>query len=281
MVEAAAPSAPQDSPNARAVRLKRLHSLSGVVPLGAFVVLHVWVTSSIASSSFAYDRQIGWLHGGWFLGLLEVVLIVVPLAYHALYGVWLSLQPRDPDHAYDTDLMVSLERASGIVVLVFIAAHLWEFRVQTWSNALPVTSYSSKLVEDLSSTQSGVPWIAIGYLVGIAATCFHLANGMTSFCTTWGYTRTARARRRARVLFRVAGALLFVVSCGIVLQLATGIRYFPSDEPRAPLCGSAATVAIAPLPVPARSVSSAAPSSSAPGSPSNSAPSSTPLPSTP
>ena len=259
------------------MRLKRLHSLSGVVPLGAFVVLHVWVTSSIAGSSFAYDRQIAWLHGGWFLGLLEVVLIVLPLAYHALYGVWRSLQPRDPDHAYDTDLMVSLERASGIVVLVFIAAHLWEFRVQTWSSALPVTSYSSKLVEDLSSTQSGVPWIAIGYFVGIAATCFHLANGMTSFCTTWGYTRTAEARRRAQIFFRIGGALLFAVSCGIVLQLATGIRYFPSDEPKAPLCGSAATVAIAPLPVPARSMSSAAPSSNAPSN----APSSSPLPSKP
>lgn len=244
--------------DARHETLKKLHALSGVLPLGAFVVIHIWVTSAVTSSRDVYDRQIGWLHSGWFLGLLEIVLVVAPLLYHAVYGTWRSLQPRDPDHAYDTDLMVSLERASGVVVLVFVAAHFWEFRGQTWNGTLPVSSYSTKLVEDLSSTQRGVPWIAAGYFIGIAATCFHLVNGMTSFLTTWGYTRSEAARRRARILVRVAGVTVFVIASGIVLQLATGIRYFPVEEPKAPLCGPSAPPAITPLPPRARPSSSSA-----------------------
>ena len=210
---------------------RRLHSLTGVVPLGAFLFFHLWITSALGSSRDVYDRQIGLLHGGPFFAFLEVVLLIVPLVYHAAYGVMRSLQPRDPNHAYDTDVMLTLQRASGVVVLVFIAAHVWEFRGQTWTHGLAVSSYSTKLTEHLSSTQSGVPFIALGYVAGIAATVFHFANGMTSFCATWGLAKTFEARHRMRVLFRVVGVLLFALSTALVIQIATGSRFFPADEP--------------------------------------------------
>ncbi len=161
---------------------RRLHSLSGVVPLGAYVLIHIWVTASIGSSLALYDRQVGFLHGGVLLGLLEIVLVLVPLAYHAVYGIIRSLQPREVEpgsHGYDNDLMLTLQRASGMAVLVFTVLHVWEFRGQTWGGGLPVGSYSTKLVADLSSTTWGIPWIALGYLAGIAATLFHLVAGMT------------------------------------------------------------------------------------------------------
>jgi len=239
---------PQPQPDRRAGLLQRLHSLSGVVPLGAFLLFHLWITSALGSSREIYDRQIGFLHGGPFFGFLEVVLVIVPLLYHGGYGVVRSLQPRDPNHAYDTDVMVTLQRASGIVVLVFVAAHVWEFRGQTWTHGLAVSSYSTKLAEHLSSTQSGVPFIALGYLTGIAATVFHLANGMTSFCTTWGFAPTFAARRHLRVLFRVLGVMLFALSAVLVIQIATGSRLFPAEEPRsaAQACGSDVVPAVVP-----------------------------------
>jgi succinate dehydrogenase/fumarate reductase cytochrome b subunit (b558 family) len=233
---------------------EKLHSLSGVVPLGVFLILHVWVTSAIVGSREVYDRQIGVLHGGAFMGVLEVVLVLAPLTYHAGYGMTRVLRPRTEGHAYANDLMFALQRASGVVVLVFIVAHLWELRVQTWTRGLPVSAYSTKLVMDLSSTSSGVPWIALGYLIGLAATVFHLVNGLSSFCTTWGYTVTALAQARARIVFRVAGALVFVISAGIVMQLATGARYFPrvvAPSEELP-CGTAAVTP--PLPARARGV---------------------------
>lgn len=220
---------------------KKLHSLSGVVPLGAFLVLHLWVTASVVGSRAVYDRQTGFLHSG-LLGILEP-LVILPLFFHGIYGIIRVLGPRDPDHAYGTDRMASLQRASGIVVLAFVSLHLWEFRAQTWMGGFGVSAYSTKLVEDLSSTQYSVPWIALGYLLGTAGSVFHLANGMTSFCTTWGYTPTAEAQRRTRGVFLVAGFLLFALSAAMVVQLATGSRLFPASEPTASgfECGSAAT----------------------------------------
>lgn len=222
---------------------QRLHSLSGVVPLGAFLLFHLWISTSLGGARDVYDRQVGFLHGGPVLGFLELVLVILPLLYHAVYGVMRSFQPRDPNHAYATDVMVTLQRASGIVVLVFVAAHVWEFRVQTWTHGLAVPSYSTKLVEHLSSTQAGVPFVALGYLVGIAASIFHLANGLSAFCTTWGYAPTFAARQRQRIFFRVLGILLFALSAALVVQLATGTRFFPIEEPRSattPACGPSA-----------------------------------------
>ena len=222
--------------------LRKLHSLTGVVPIGAFLFLHLWSTVSIGSSRAVYDRQVGFLHGGPVLGFLEVVLILLPLAYHGLYGAIRSFQPRDEVLTYDSDLMVVLQRVSGAVVLVFIGLHVWEFRVQTWTSGLPVASYSTKLVEHLSSTQAGVPWIALGYLVGTAASLFHLVNGMTSFCNTWAFATNDDARRRLRLLFQFFGILFFVISAALVVQLATGTRIFPVDRGGVDplLCGDAA-----------------------------------------
>jgi succinate dehydrogenase / fumarate reductase cytochrome b subunit len=243
----------------------KLGSLSGVVALGAFVVLHLWVSSAAVGSRDLYDRQLAALHGGAVLGLLHVVLVLVPLVYHAGYGIVRTLQPRDPHHAYPNDLMLLLERASGVVVLVFLVAHAWEFRAQTWGLHRATAAYSTKLVEDLSSTSHGVPFVAMGYVVGLAATMFHLVNGLSSFCTRWGYTPHRAAQLRARIAFGVAGACLFVISAAIVVQLATGVRYFPADEPRASdvACGPGAISPPPPVRGPA-SPPARAPSSSSP-----------------
>ncbi len=233
------PEPPYARSDRRGPLLRKLHSLSGVVPLGAFLLFHLWITASLGSSREIYDRQVGFLHGGPVLGFLEVVLVIVPLLFHGAYGVIRSFQPRDPDHGYTTDVMVTLQRASGMVVLIFVAAHVWEFRVQTWTHGLAVSSYSTTLVEHLSSTEAGVPFIALGYLVGCAASIFHLASGMSSFCTTWGFARTFAARQRLRLLFRVIGILLFALSAALVIQAATGSRFLPAEDTGAPLaCGS-------------------------------------------
>lgn len=242
--------------------LRKLHSLSGVVPVGAFVLLHVWQSLSIVGSRETYDRQIGFLHGGALLGLLEAVLVLLPLGYHAVYGVYRSLQPRTSDHAYESAMMQALQRVSGAVVLVFVVAHVCEFRAQTWTSGLGVASYSTKLIADLSSTQAGVPFYALGYLVGFAACFFHLANGMTSFCTMWGLAPDEGSRRRTRLFFRITCGLFFVLSAAIVLQVATGSRFFPASPPssQAMLCGSA--VPPPPPPLAPASSSSALPSPS-------------------
>lgn len=245
--------------------LKKLHSLSGVLPLGVFVVLHLWITASVVGSRAVYDRQIGLIHSG-VLGVLEP-LVIAPLFFHGIYGVIRALGPRDPDHAYESDVHATLQRISGVVVLVFISLHVWEFRGPTWTQGLSESAYSTKLVQDLSSTRYGVPWIALGYIAGMAGSLFHLVNGMTSFCTRWGYTASKAAQGRARTIFRISGILLFGLSSAIVVQLATGSRLFPQAEARGTEldCGPEAV----PPPLPAHAIppASVRPGGSPPPSP--------------
>ncbi|CAN5924673.1 hypothetical protein BH11MYX4_BH11MYX4_15420 [soil metagenome] len=229
--------------------VRRLFSLSGVLPLGAFLLLHLWTAAALLSSNATYDRQIAVLHGGPVVGILEVVLILVPLAFHGAYGTWLALQPRPAQHAYASGLMLSLERVSGLVVLLFVIAHLRATLVPAWTGRLLVGSYSTRLVEDLSTLDSGIPWTALGYLVGIAATVFHLANGMTSFAVGWGLVRGPVAERRTRLFSRGIGIVLFAVGAAAVIALATGTRLFGAEAPPAAgLCGAAANPSPSALP---------------------------------
>ena len=229
--------------------MRKMFSLSGVVPLGAFVLLHLWTTAALLTSQSTYERQVGALHGGPLMVVLEVVLILVPLAFHGVYGTCLALQKRPTAHAYSSDLVLSLERISGLVVLLFVIAHLRATLLPAWSGHLVVGSYSTRLVEQLSTLDGGIPWTALGYLVGIAATVFHLAAGMTSFCITWGFAQGPRAEQRARLLFRLLGILLFAIAAATVITVATGTRFFgPETPPAAGLCGSALAPAPTALP---------------------------------
>jgi succinate dehydrogenase / fumarate reductase cytochrome b subunit len=217
----------------------KLLSLTGVVPLGAFLLLHLVVTSAIAGSREAYDRQASALHGG--LGVLEVVLVLAPLLLHAGYGVLRTVRGGARTRAYASDLGPLVQRASGLVVLVFVVAHVVEFRAEMWTRGAPASAFSSKLIDDLSSTSGGVPWIALGYLVGLAAALVHLVNGLSSACVVWGLTTTASSRARVQAALRVLGGASFALSAAVVVQLATGARVFPAQPPASPLpCGSAA-----------------------------------------
>ncbi len=93
-------------------RFQKLFSLSGVVPLGAFLLLHLWTAAALLTSNATYDRQIAFFHGPIF-AFLEIVLVLVPLLFHAGYGMVLAVTPRPEKHAYDSALMVSLERISA------------------------------------------------------------------------------------------------------------------------------------------------------------------------
>lgn len=235
-------------------RLERLFSLSGVVPLGAFVLLHLWAAAALLSSHAAYDRQLGWLHASpasaAIVTLLEVVLVLVPLVFHAGYGIVKSLsRPAEDTHHYESDLMRSLERVTGVMVLAFVLWHVWQTRLPSLTGRLAVGSYSTSLVAQLSTTSAGIPWTAFGYLAGLAATMFHLVNGMSSFLLSRNATGSFAGRARLRLLVKALGILFFAVSSATVIELATGTRFVPAEQTvTTGSCGTAANPAPSALP---------------------------------
>lgn len=204
--------------------LRRLHSLSGVVPLGGFLVEHLWTNASALWGQRHFDAAVARIEALPGLVAIEVFGIFLPLAFHAGYGLWLTRRSRPNVGSYPLarNWGYLLQRLSGVVLLAFLAFHLWEFRIQKWLFGMDSRSFYPVLAAGLSSTPWGIPWRAVFYLLGLIAACAHLGNGLFGFACTWGIVVSRAAQRRLFAVCCAIGAGTFVLGTLTVLHFATG-----------------------------------------------------------
>jgi succinate dehydrogenase/fumarate reductase cytochrome b subunit (b558 family) len=217
----------------RAFVLRRLHSLTGVVPIGAFLVEHLWTNAAALGGEAAFDRAVAQIQALPALPLLEVLGILLPLAFHGGLGVVYALRgrPNAVRYAYARNWLYVLQRVSGVIALAFVAYHLWELRVQKAFFGMRDEQFYTVLQANLSATHLGVPWVALFYLVGLGSTVFHFANGLYTFSLTWGLVASRRGQRRVGWVAGGVGVALFALGLETVLFLATGSRLL-APEPQ-------------------------------------------------
>jgi succinate dehydrogenase/fumarate reductase cytochrome b subunit (b558 family) len=239
-----APETSETRAEHRAFLLKRLHSITGVVPVGVFLIEHLWTNSKALQGEDAFSGAVNDIQALPFLPLIEIFGIFLPLAYHSFYGVYLAFQGKQNSlsYKYARNWLYFMQRASGMLALAFIVYHLGELRVQKWLFGMPASAFYQTLEAHLSSTHWGVPWTALLYLVGVAATVFHFANGLSGFCMSWGITVSQAAQRRASVACWALGLVLFFLGADTVLFFATGSRFFVPND----IIGPAHAMAITP-----------------------------------
>jgi len=199
------------APDRRRFFLRRLHSLSGVLPIGLYVLVHLGINSFAASGPEIYDRVAETLESLPYLIAVEIPLIWAPLLFHGLYGVmiWVRGEPNPLQYSYPNNWMYWLQRSSGIAALVFIGWHFWQTRLANYLYGVPVNFH---MMADILS-QPG--WLAF-YVVGLTAVTFHFANGLRTFVLTWGVVTGTRARRAAGRLSLAFGILVLAVSLAAV-----------------------------------------------------------------
>jgi succinate dehydrogenase/fumarate reductase cytochrome b subunit (b558 family) len=211
--------------------LRKAFSLTGVVPIGAFLIAHLWTYSKALSGRQAFEASLR--DSSPYSLVLEVVFVWLPIAFHAIYGVKLTFEarPKLASYPYSKNWMYVLQRVTGIVALAFIGWHFWQLRFRLLTGELAHEDVFPLLCAELSSTgPGGVPWIALAYLAGVAASAFHLANGLSGFCFSWGITRSRRATRWASAAFGLFGIVLFAIGANTVIYFATGSRIVLSTE---------------------------------------------------
>ena len=216
----------------RAFLLRKLHSLSGVVPVGAFLIVHLWTNARLLAGRGSFDEGVRHIQELPGLPLVEVFGILLPLAFHAGYGVKLALEarPNVGRYPYARNWTYVAQRATGLVALAFVLYHLWELRIQKALGKLAATGFYDTLAAHLSSTWSGVPLVAIAYLVGVGASVFHLANGVWGFAASWGLVVSRSAQRSLAVACALFGFALFAIGAQTALALATGANPFHSTQ---------------------------------------------------
>lgn len=212
--------------------LRRLHSLSGAVPLVVFLLAHLTTNAAALWGQRSYDTWVERVHALPGLAVLEIFGLLVPLAVHAGLGIWLSrsASPSLVTYPFARSWSYVLQRVSGVAVLVFLVVHLWEFRVQKWLFGMDTRSFYPALAAGLSSTRWGIPWRALLYVGGLLAVCVHLANGLFGFACTWGLVVSRRAQVRWFALTAALGVLAFVVGTSTVLHFATGPFWSPPTQ---------------------------------------------------
>ena len=97
MATAQHPSAPTLRPGVQPLRagqgytflLRKLHSLLGIVPIGAFLLEHLLSNFEALKGPAAYGAQVKFLNSLPLVRVLEWTFIFLPILYHGLYGVYI------------------------------------------------------------------------------------------------------------------------------------------------------------------------------------------------
>lgn len=206
--------------------LRRLHSLSGLVPLGVFLCVHLLTNATVLAPAETpgaeFQRSVERIHAlGPLLVPVEIVGIFIPLAFHILLGfqILLSSNSNAQHYRYGGNLRYTAQRITAMIAFFFLVWHIWQMH---WFGA-PLGG-GKFVLHDAAHNPTGTittattiqaHWsIAPLYAIGVIATVFHLANGIWTSLITWGITIRPQTQRVSGYVCTVFGVLLCLVGLG-------------------------------------------------------------------
>lgn len=187
---------------------RRLHSLSGIVPVGAFLIEHFISNAFATNGPHAYAEQVKFLTGLPFVLVLEIVGIYIPLLYHSLYGfyIWFRGESNVSDYPWTGNFMYAAQRWTGAITFVYILWHTYTMRFTGIHLLTNPQAAFHKVQVELQN-----PWALAFYVVGIIAASWHFAYGLYLFCAKWGVTVSETSRKWfGRVCIVIALTLIAV-----------------------------------------------------------------------
>jgi succinate dehydrogenase / fumarate reductase, cytochrome b subunit len=201
--------------------LRKLHSLTGIVPIGAFLIEHLISNWEALKGPAAYAAQVKFLNGLPFVRVLEWALIFLPILYHALYGLFITFRGRQNVNVYPWagNWMYLTQRVTGIIAFAYIIQHVWRQRFAGISLPEHPGAAFHKVQMELSN-----PWMLAIYAIAMIATCWHFSYGVWLFAAKWGITPGDKARKNFGYVCTALGAVLIVIGLAS-LYAFVGQRY--------------------------------------------------------
>ncbi|WP_433969327.1 succinate dehydrogenase [Tunturiibacter gelidiferens] len=215
----AAPPAPPATPTLKGVQPLRagqgnsflwhkLHSLTGIVPIGAFLVEHIISNFETLNGPLAYAQQVKFLNSLPLVRVLEWAFIFIPLAFHALYGLFIAFRGRVSVNVYPwaSNWMYVSQRITGIIAFLYIVQHVWRQRFSGISLPENPGAAFHKVQVELSN-----PWMLAIYVIAMIATTWHFAYGIWLFAAKWGITPGEKARKKFGYVCTAFGLALCIM----------------------------------------------------------------------
>lgn len=229
--------------------LRRLHSFSGLLPIGAFLVPHLTTNSSIvwgrmlnrssvspaalADAGVAahpgvetFQHEVEFIHNLPALILIEWGVLFLPLVFHAVLGMWFARTGRSnaARYGYMANRRYALQRISGYVGVLFIFMHITSLRFGwEYFGLMPAFDGAAASSSTAVHFQQGAVGLALAafYLVSVLLLVFHLANGLWTAGITWGLTISAGAQRRWGHVCAAIGVALGLAATSAIVGFAT------------------------------------------------------------
>jgi len=187
---------------------RKLHSLTGIVPIGAFLLEHILSNFEALKGWTAYGEQVRFLNSLPLVRVLEWTFIFIPILYHGFYGlyIWVRGQSNVVYYPWSGNWLYVAQRWTGGIAFAYILQHV--LRQRFMGISLPENPGAAfwKVQHELSN-----PIMVAVYAIAMIAVCWHFAYGVWLFAAKWGITPGATARRRFAWVCLAGGIVLAVM----------------------------------------------------------------------
>jgi succinate dehydrogenase / fumarate reductase cytochrome b subunit len=207
--------------------LRRLHSLTGIIPVGAFLFEHILISNASAiGGPIAYARQVRFLASLPLVPILELFGIWLPILFHALYGfyIWYRGETNVGEYPWTGNWMYTAQRWTGGIAFAYILWHTWTMRFTGIDlHEFPGASFGKVQAELFS------PALLAFYVVGLVCASWHFAYGIWLFAAKWGLTPGDKARQRFLVVCLVFFVLMSAVGLTSLYTFRERFAQQPTD----------------------------------------------------
>jgi succinate dehydrogenase / fumarate reductase cytochrome b subunit len=177
--------------------LHKLHSLTGVVPVGYYMAQHLLLNSYSLAGPAYFDGVINFFDSipRYLLFTLELVAIWIPLAFHAVYGLFIYGRAKPnfvgTRYVWSQNRMFTYQRWTGVFLFFALILHVCTTTgAKYFNNNSELIKYAQWHEKLLS--HFGI-WL-IFYLLLVLAASYHLGYGIWNFCIRWGITVSDRSQ---------------------------------------------------------------------------------------
>ena len=190
--------------------IRRLHSLCGIVPVGLFLLEHIFTNSMVLGGPAPFNAAVEHLASipHEIMLPLEICFILVPFLFHGLYGLYILMQAKNnvKSYGYARNWNFYFQRITAVIIFLFLIWHVVYLRIMVKGGGTPI---SFELLQ--AYFQNPLVWGA--YTIAMIASIFHFFNGLTTFTMTWGI---AKGPRIQTFFSRVFMAIFVVLSLSTI-----------------------------------------------------------------
>lgn len=178
--------------------LHKLHSLSGIIPVGFYMLQHLTLNSFSLAGESQFNGVISFFGSiPWYILLaMETLLIWIPLLFHAVYGLFITNRAQVNyfgHYKWQENLMYTLQRYTGVFLFLFLIFHVSSTTASKYFHHDDSLLMYAQWQHNLTSY--GYALTAL-YILGVAIASYHLSYGIWNFCIRWGIAVSEQAQAR-------------------------------------------------------------------------------------